>query len=147
MQFVDEATIQVEAGRGGKGACSFRREKYIAMGGPDGGNGGDGGDVLLEADASLNTLIDFRYQSRYRAEHGAAGHPKDMTGRCGKDLVIRVPSGTTVVDEDTLEILGDMATPRCSSGGRARRRPRLRQHTLQIVDESRAAQNDARLSR
>ena len=111
MQFVDEATIQVEAGRGGKGACSFRREKYIAMGGPDGGDGGDGGDVLLEADAALNTLIDFRYQSRYRAEHGAAGHPKDMTGRCGKDLVIRVPSGTTVVDEDTLDILGDMATP------------------------------------
>ncbi len=110
MQFVDEATIQVEAGRGGKGACSFRREKYIAMGGPDGGDGGDGGDVVLEADASLNTLIDFRYQSRYRAEHGASGHSKDMTGRCGKDLVIRVPSGTTVVDEDTLEILGDMAT-------------------------------------
>ncbi len=111
MQFVDEATIQVEAGRGGKGACSFRREKYIAMGGPDGGDGGDGGDVLLEADAALNTLIDFRYQSRYRADHGASGHPKNMTGRCGGDLVIRVPSGTTVVDEDTLEILGDMATP------------------------------------
>jgi len=111
MQFVDEATIQVEAGRGGKGACSFRREKYIAMGGPDGGDGGDGGDVLLEADAALNTLIDFRYQSRYRAEHGASGHPKNMTGRCGEDLVIRVPSGTTVVDEDTLQILGDMATP------------------------------------
>ena len=111
MQFVDEATIQIEAGRGGKGACSFRREKYIAMGGPDGGNGGDGGDVLLEADASLNTLIDFRYQARYRAESGAPGHPKDMTGRCGNDLIIRVPNGTTVVDEDTLEILGDMATP------------------------------------
>ena len=113
MQFVDEATIQVEAGRGGKGACSFRREKYIAMGGPDGGNGGDGGDVVLEADAALNTLIDFRYQSRYRAENGASGHPKNMTGRGGADLVIRVPSGTTVVDEDTLEILGDMATPGC----------------------------------
>ena len=111
MQFVDEATIQVEAGPGGKGACSFRREKYIAMGGPDGGNGGDGGDVILEADVSLNTLIDFRYQSRYRAEAGAPGHPKDMTGRCGADLVIRVPTGTTIVDEDTLEILGDMATP------------------------------------
>ncbi len=111
MQFVDEATIQVEAGRGGKGACSFRREKYIPLGGPDGGNGGHGGDVVLEADGALNTLIDFRYQSRYRAEHGASGHPKNMTGRCGADLVIRVPSGTTVVDEDTLEILGDMAAP------------------------------------
>jgi GTPase len=114
MQFVDEATIQVEAGRGGKGACSFRREKYIPLGGPDGGNGGDGGDVVLEADGSLNTLIDFRYQSRYRAEPGAPGHPKNMTGRCGDDLIIRVPSGTTVIDEDTLEILGDMAAP----GGR-----------------------------
>ena len=111
MQFVDEATIQVEAGRGGKGACSFRREKYIPLGGPDGGNGGNGGDVVLEADASLNTLIDFRYQSRYRAEAGSPGHPKNMTGRCGEDLVIRVPSGTTVIDEDTLEILGDMAVP------------------------------------
>ena len=111
MQFVDEATIQVEAGRGGKGACSFRREKYIPLGGPDGGNGGDGGDVVLEADASLNTLIDFRYQSRYRAEPGSPGHPKNMTGRCGEDLIIRVPSGTTVIDEDTLEILGDMAVP------------------------------------
>ena len=111
MQFVDEATIQVEAGRGGKGACSFRREKYIPLGGPDGGNGGDGGDVVLEADVSLNTLIDFRYQSRYRAEAGSPGHPKNMTGRCGEDLIIRVPSGTTVIDEDTLEILGDMAVP------------------------------------
>ena len=87
MQFVDEATIQVEAGRGGKGACSFRREKYIAMGGPDGGNGGDGGDVMLEADASLNTLIDFRYQSRYRAEHGASG-PSE-----GHDRPVRRGSG------------------------------------------------------
>ncbi len=111
MQFVDEATIQVEAGRGGKGACSFRREKYIPMGGPDGGDGGDGGDVILEADVALNTLVDFRNRSRYRAEHGASGHPKNMTGRGGSDLVIRVPSGTTVVDEDTLEILGDMPTP------------------------------------
>ncbi len=111
MQFVDEATIQVEAGCGGKGACSFRREKYIPLGGPDGGNGGDGGDVVLVVDDALNTLIDFRYQSRYRAENGASGHSKNMTGRCGEDLIIRVPSGTTVVDEDTLEILGDLANP------------------------------------
>jgi GTPase len=111
MLFVDEATIQVEAGRGGKGACSFRREKYVPLGGPDGGNGGDGGDVVLEADAALNTLIDLRYQARYRAEHGESGHGKNMTGRCGAELVIRVPTGTTVVDEDTLEVLGDLATP------------------------------------
>jgi GTP-binding protein len=111
MLFVDEATIQVEAGRGGKGACSFRREKYVPLGGPDGGNGGAGGDVVLEADAALNTLIDLRYQARYRAESGEAGHGKNMTGRRGAELVIRVPSGTTVVDEDTLEVLGDLAEP------------------------------------
>jgi GTPase len=111
MLFVDEATIQVEAGRGGKGACSFRREKYVPLGGPDGGNGGDGGDVVLEADAALNTLIDLRYQARYRAESGEAGHGKNMTGRRGSELVIRVPNGTTVVDEDTLEVLGDLAAP------------------------------------
>jgi GTP-binding protein len=111
MLFVDEATIQVEAGRGGKGACSFRREKYVPLGGPDGGNGGAGGDVVLEADVALNTLIDLRYQARYRAESGEAGHGKNMTGRCGVELVIRVPSGTTVVDEDTLEVLGDLAEP------------------------------------
>jgi GTP-binding protein len=111
MLFVDEATIQVEAGRGGKGACSFRREKYVPLGGPDGGNGGAGGDVVLEADSALNTLIDLRYQARYRAESGEAGHGKNMTGRRGAELVIRVPSGTTVVDEDTLEVLGDLALP------------------------------------
>jgi GTP-binding protein len=109
MLFVDEATIQVEAGRGGKGACSFRREKYIPLGGPDGGNGGHGGDVVLQADAALNTLIDLRYRPHYRAESGTAGRGKDMTGRGGEDLVIQVPIGTTIVDEETLETLGDLA--------------------------------------
>jgi GTP-binding protein len=109
MLFVDEATIHVEAGRGGKGACSFRREKYVPLGGPDGGNGGAGGDVVLVADAALNTLVDLRYQAHYRAEHGEPGHGKNMTGRHGEDLVIRVPVGTTVVDDETLEVLGDLA--------------------------------------
>jgi len=109
MLFVDEATIHVEAGRGGKGACSFRREKYVPLGGPDGGNGGAGGDVVLLADAALNTLVDLRYQAHYRAEHGAAGHGKNMTGRDGADLIIRVPAGTTVIDDETLEVLGDLA--------------------------------------
>jgi GTPase len=109
MLFVDEATIHVEAGRGGKGACSFRREKYVPLGGPDGGDGGTGGDVVLLADGALNTLVDLRYQAHYRAEHGAAGHGKNMTGRDGADLMIRVPAGTTVIDDETLEVLGDLA--------------------------------------
>ncbi len=109
MLFVDEATIQVEAGRGGKGACSFRREKYIPLGGPDGGNGGHGGDVVLQADAALNTLIDLRYQPHNRAQSGEGGRGKNMTGRGGEGLLIKVPVGTTIVDEETLETLGDLA--------------------------------------
>ena len=111
MQFVDEATIDVEAGKGGAGCLSFRREKYVPQGGPDGGDGGDGGDVVLIADAALNTLIDFRYQPRYRATAGARGAGKNMTGRRGEDRLIRVPVGTTVVDEETLETLGDLSQP------------------------------------
>ncbi len=108
MKFVDEAPIHVEAGKGGKGCLSFRREKFIAKGGPDGGDGGDGGSVYLEADANLNTLVDYRYQTRYRAEHGQPGRGSDCTGRKGEDLVLPVPVGTTVVDVDTDEVLGDL---------------------------------------
>ncbi len=108
MKFVDEAPITVEAGKGGNGAMSFRREKYIAKGGPDGGDGGDGGSVYLVADESLNTLIDFRFQPRYRAEHGEKGQSKDCTGRKGEDLFLPVPVGTTVIDSDTDELLGDL---------------------------------------
>ena len=111
MQFVDEATIEVEAGKGGAGCLSFRREKYVPQGGPDGGDGGDGGDVVLIADAALNTLIDFRYQPRYRATAGARGAGKNMTGRRGDDRLVRVPVGTTIVDEETLETLGDLSKP------------------------------------
>ena len=108
MKFVDEATIKVEAGRGGKGALSFRREKYIPRGGPDGGDGGDGGSVYLEADASLNTMIDYRYQRQYRAESGKSGAGKNCTGRSGEDLILKVPVGTTVIDEDIQEVMGDL---------------------------------------
>jgi GTPase len=111
MQFIDEASIRVEAGKGGNGCLSFRREKYIERGGPDGGNGGDGGDVFLVADGALNTLVDFRFQPRYKAESGTSGAGRDKTGRRGADLAIRVPVGTTVVDEDTLETLGDLSEP------------------------------------
>lgn len=108
MKFVDEASIKVSAGRGGNGCLSFRREKYVAKGGPDGGDGGDGGSVILQADSALNTLVDFRYQRSFRAESGEAGRGRNCTGKSGEDLVLKVPVGTTVLDEDTGEILGDL---------------------------------------
>lgn len=109
MQFLDEARIRVEAGKGGNGCLSFRREKYVARGGPDGGDGGDGGSVYLVADDALNTLIDFRYQPLYRAKAGEAGSGRNKTGTSADDLCIKVPAGTTVIDDDTLETLGDLS--------------------------------------
>ncbi len=111
MQFVDEVTVRVAAGKGGPGALSFRREKYIAKGGPDGGDGGDGGDVVLVADAALNTLVDFRFHPVCRAKNGRPGSGRDRTGARGADAEVRVPAGTTVVDDDTLEVIGDLAGP------------------------------------
>lgn len=108
MQFVDEARITVVAGKGGNGCLSFRREKYIPKGGPDGGDGGDGGSVWLVGDESLNTLIDFRYQRRYQAQNGEPGRGKQCYGKAADDLEVKVPVGTTVMDEDTLEVLGDI---------------------------------------
>ena len=110
MKFVDEATVRVEAGKGGDGCLSFRREKYIERGGPDGGDGGDGGSVFLVGDESLNTLVDFRYQPRYRAEKGEHGKGKDRTGAKGSDLVIKVPLGTSIFDDDYDVYLGDINT-------------------------------------
>lgn len=108
MKFVDEASITVYAGKGGNGALSFRREKYIAKGGPDGGDGGDGGSVILEGDSNLNTMVDYRFVRSYRAESGESGKGKNCTGKKGDDLVLKVPVGTTILDEDTGEILGDI---------------------------------------
>lgn len=108
MKFVDEASITVYAGKGGNGSLSFRREKYVARGGPDGGDGGDGGSVILEGDASMNTMVDYRFVRSYRAELGKSGKGRNCTGSKGDDLVLRVPVGTTVLDEDTGEILGDI---------------------------------------
>ena len=96
MQFVDEVTIRVEAGKGGAGCLSFRREKYVAKGGPDGGDGGVGADVVLSADEALNTLVDYRFQPNYRASNGQPGSGRDKTGASAEDLVLRVPTGTTV---------------------------------------------------
>jgi GTP-binding protein len=109
MKFVDEASIQVAAGNGGNGCLSFRREKYVAKGGPDGGDGGDGGSVILRADSAINTMVDYRYQRSYRAENGEPGRGRNCTGRSGEDLILGVPVGTTVLDEDTGEVLGDLS--------------------------------------
>ena len=108
MKFVDEATITVRAGDGGNGVVSFRREKYIEFGGPDGGDGGDGGSVYLVGDPNLNTLVDFRHARRYVAERGKNGSGRNCTGRAGKDLLIPVPIGTIVLDADTGELIGDV---------------------------------------
>ncbi len=108
MKFVDEATIYVEAGKGGNGCVSFRREKYIPKGGPDGGDGGDGGSVYLIADTDLNTLADFRFERRFKAENGQPGMGKNRTGKSGQDLFIKIPVGTLVYDADTGELMGDL---------------------------------------
>lgn len=108
MKFIDEAIVKVEAGDGGNGCSSFRREKFIPLGGPDGGDGGDGGSVFLEANSGLNTLIDFRYQRLFRAERGENGRGRNCTGKSGDDLIIPVPVGTMVYDNDTTELIGDL---------------------------------------
>ncbi|WP_339511566.1 Obg family GTPase CgtA [Pseudomonas sp. RL_15y_Pfl2_60] len=108
MKFVDEVSIFVKAGDGGNGCMSFRREKFIENGGPNGGDGGDGGSVFLMADENLNTLIDYRYTRRFDAERGSNGGSTDCTGRKGEELVLRVPVGTTVIDAGTQEVIGDL---------------------------------------
>lgn len=108
MKFVDEARTKVQAGSGGRGSTSFRREKFVPFGGPDGGDGGDGGSVYLRAQEGINTLADFRIERTYKAQHGEPGSSNDCTGRGGSDLYITVPVGTTVRDSDTDEELGDL---------------------------------------
>jgi GTP-binding protein len=108
MKFVDEALMKVQAGNGGRGCLSFRREKFIPFGGPDGGDGGEGGSVFLRAMEGINTLADFRIQRTYKAKSGESGSGNDCTGRGGEDLHIAVPVGTVVRDEDTGEELGDL---------------------------------------
>ena len=109
MKFVDEALVKVSAGAGGRGCLSFRREKCIPFGGPDGGDGGHGGDVYLRAAEGVNTLADFRIAKIYKARNGEAGTSNDCSGPAGEDLYVTVPVGTTVTDEDTQEVLGDLS--------------------------------------
>lgn len=108
MKFVDEASIHVTAGKGGDGSSSFRREKYIQYGGPDGGDGGQGGSVYLEGDSGLNTLVDFRHRRIYKAQNGVAGKGQEKYGKKGEDIYIRVPLGTVVTDELSQVVLGDV---------------------------------------
>lgn len=108
MKFVDEATIRVEAGDGGNGVVSFRREKYIPKGGPDGGDGGDGGNVFMIADNNLNTLVDYKFTKFYKAERGQNGMSSDCTGAKGADIILKVPVGTRITDKETGEVLGDL---------------------------------------
>jgi GTPase len=129
MKFVDEVRIRVEAGDGGRGCVSFRREKYVPRGGPSGGDGGDGGDVVLRADAGLSTLLDLSYPQRLRAGRGEHGRGKDQHGARGADLMLRVPAGTLVYEEPSGVLLADLCTPGESAvvahggrGGRGNRR-------------------------
>ena len=108
MKFVDEVSIVVKAGDGGNGCMSFRREKFIEFGGPNGGDGGDGGSIYMEADVNLNTLVDYRYTRRFNAQRGENGRGADCTGAGGEDLILKVPVGTTIIDADTQEIIGDL---------------------------------------
>jgi GTPase len=110
MKFVDEVEVRVQAGNGGNGSASFRREKYIPLGGPDGGDGGDGGSVYMVARAGINTLADFRVARRFRADSGEGGSSNNCTGRGGADLEIGVPLGTRVTEADTGEVLGELLT-------------------------------------
>ncbi len=108
MHFLDQAKIFIRAGAGGPGAVSFRREKYVEYGGPDGGDGGKGGDIVFEAVPGLNTLIDFRYSQHFKAPRGTGGMGKDRTGAAGKDLVIKVPVGTQIIADDQETLLADL---------------------------------------
>ncbi len=108
MKFVDNAVITIASGNGGKGAVSFRREKFIPKGGPDGGDGGDGGDVIFKASRNITSLLDFRYKPRFAAENGGNGQGNNKKGRDGKDIILNVPVGTAIIDYDSGEIIADL---------------------------------------
>ena len=111
MKFLDQAKIHVKAGDGGSGSASFRREKFIEFGGPDGGDGGEGGSVILVAELNLNTLIDFRFKQHFKAERGQNGMGKKKTGKSGKDLILKVPIGTQIFEEDNNSLIEDLTIP------------------------------------
>ena len=108
MKFLDQAKIYIKAGNGGSGSSSFRREKYVEFGGPDGGDGGNGGSIILESERNLNTLVDFRYRQHFKAENGKPGSKKNKTGAGGKNLILKVPIGTQVYEEDNNTLIYDL---------------------------------------
>jgi GTP-binding protein len=122
MKFLDQAKIYIKAGNGGSGSASFRREKFIEYGGPDGGDGGDGGSIIIECDRNLNTLIDFRYAQHYKAHHGKPGSKRNRTGANGDDLILKVPVGTQIYEEDNNTLIYDFTKNKekylVASGGR-----------------------------
>ena len=111
MKFLDQAKIYIKAGEGGSGSASFRREKFIEFGGPDGGDGGHGGSIVFTADNNLNTLIDFRYQQHFKADKGENGKGKKKTGKSGKDLILKIPVGTQIFEEDNNTLIEDLVKP------------------------------------
>ena len=130
MKFLDLAKVYVRSGAGGAGAMSFRREKFIEFGGPDGGDGGRGGDVWAEAVDGLNTLIDFRYQQHFFARNGQGGMGRQRTGKDGDDIVLRVPVGTEILDEDEETVVADLAARRRARAAGAGRQRRLGQPAI-----------------
>ena len=108
MKFLDQAKIFIQSGKGGNGCVSFRREKYVEFGGPNGGNGGKGGDVIIKCADGLNTLIDYRFKQHFKAKNGSPGMGNDKTGKSGDDIVIEVPQGTLILEEDNKEIIADI---------------------------------------
>ena len=123
MKFLDQAKIYIKAGDGGSGSASFRREKFVEFGGPDGGDGGDGGSIIIESDRNLNTLIDFRYSQHFNAQHGQSGSRKNKTGGKGKDLILKVPVGTQIYEEDNNTLIYDFTKNKerylVASGGKS----------------------------
>ena len=107
MKFLDQAKIYIKAGNGGSGSASFRREKFVEYGGPDGGDGGDGGSIIVQSDRNLNTLIDFRYAQHFKAHHGKSGSKRNKTGANGEDLILKVPMGTQIYEEDNNTLIYD----------------------------------------
>ncbi len=122
MKFLDQAKIYIKAGNGGSGSASFRREKFVEYGGPDGGDGGDGGSIIVQSDRNLNTLIDFRYAQHFKAQHGKPGSKRNKTGANGEDLILKVPLGTQIYEEDNNTLIYDFTKNRekylVASGGK-----------------------------
>ena len=147
MKFLDQARVYIRSGDGGAGCVSFRREKFIEFGGPDGGDGGRGGDVVVECADGLNTLIDFRYQQHFKAKTGMHGMGKNRAGGRGADAVLKVPAGTQVFDEETGDLLADLKHRGRARRHRQGRQRRLRQRAFHHLDQSRAAPRQSRPGR